>query len=152
MLHLHAQKPSIPVHPLKPVGDALEEGHAAPAVPERIPRQRNPQLPGLADHHIHIRQNAVHMLLPAEVVGLPPEVAGGHTQPGDKGVVLHILGAEGLVEIVQQRDNRPASHIEPPIRPQKARKGAQQPPFPNKHQKFSPAFFKRRRVRAEPGV
>ena len=92
MLHLHAQQAAVLVQPGKPILNTGKKGDAAAAVVQALPGQRQAHGLAPADHGVHVGQYAVHVFAPAEVVGLLPEVAGGHAQAGDKGVILHILG------------------------------------------------------------
>ena len=105
MFHLYPQEAAISVDPLEPVRDPGEKGNIPSAVVQALPGQREASFLRFQEHGIHIGQDAVHLLPAAEVVGNFPEVPGGQAQGGDKGVVLHVLGTEGFVEVVEKCDN-----------------------------------------------
>ena len=112
MLHIHLQALPEAGDPVKPVGDAGEESDIPPVTAEGIPCEGYPLLPALDDHGIHVGQDAVHLLAPAESVGQTPEVLRRHAQTGDEAVVLHVLRTEGLVVVVQQgNDGSCALHM-----------------------------------------
>ena len=106
MLHLYPQQSAISVDPLEPVRNAGEEGDISSAVVQALPGQREASFLRFPEHGIHIGQDAVHLLPASEIVGDLPEVPRGQSQGGDKCVVLHILSAEGFVEVIEEGDNR----------------------------------------------
>ena len=55
------------------------------------------------------------MLPAAKVVGQGPKIPRGHAQAGDKAVVLHILGAERTVKIIEQGNHRLFHSGPPPL-------------------------------------
>ena len=110
VLHLDAQEAAVAVDPLKPVGDAGEEGDVPSAAVQPLAGQGDAPLLRLPEHGVHIGQDAVHFLPASEVVGDFPEVPRGQAQGGDEGVVLHILGTEGFVEVVEEGDNGLGRH------------------------------------------
>ena len=105
MLHLHAQGRAEVVDAAEPLPHAGEQLHAVTAAHQEVPCQGEALGAALSDHGIHIGQQTVHAILPPEGVGLAPELLGRIAQRGDEGVILHVGGAEGLVEVVQQGDD-----------------------------------------------
>ena len=89
----------------KPVLHAGEELYVMAAANQKVPVQTDVLGPTLLDHGVHIGQKAVHVVIIAEVVGLFPEFSGLIAQGGNEGVVLHVGGAEGFVEIVEKGDD-----------------------------------------------
>ena len=59
----------------------------------------------LLDHGVHIVKQAVHPVFPAKGVGPAPEFCRGIPKGGDEGVVLHVRGAQSLVEVIQEGDD-----------------------------------------------
>ena len=115
MFHLYAQEAAVPVDPLEPVRNAGEEGDIPSAVVQALPGQWEAPFLRFPEHGIHVSQNAVHLLPSAEVVGDLPEVPRGQSQGRDKCVVLHILSAEGFVEVIEKGYDRLVGHYGPPF-------------------------------------
>ena len=84
----------------KPLLHTGEEYDAAALLHQICPGKGQVFLPGLPEHGVHVGQDPVDAVGPAEVVGLRPEFRRRHAQRGDEGVVLHIGGAEGLIKVV----------------------------------------------------
>ena len=110
MLHRHAQTVAKGVDTAEPLPHAGEQLDGLAALHQEVPVQRHALGAALLDHGIHISQQAVHLVLPAEGVGLLPELRGGIAQTGDEGIVLHIRGAQGLIKVVQQGDDGSFAH------------------------------------------
>lgn len=102
MLHLHPLAAAEGVDAAEPIRHPGEQLQAVAAAHQKLPVQPDVLGPALGDHGVHIRQKAVHAVLPAEIVGLFPKLRRGIAQSRDKGVVLHIRGAQGLVKVIQQ--------------------------------------------------
>ena len=111
MLHRHPQAFAEGVDPFKPLLHAGKQFDGMAALHQIVPVQCDSLGAARLDHGVHIGQQAVHLVFPAEVVGLLPELRRRIAQAGDKGVVLHIGGTQRFVEIVQQGDNRSLAHI-----------------------------------------
>ena len=105
MLHLDPQALAEGVDPAEPVLDTGEEDDAPPLLHQVLPGHGETPLLRLPDHGVHVGQDPVHPVPAAEVVGDGPELRGLHPQGGDEGIVLHVRGAEGLVEIVEEGDD-----------------------------------------------
>ena len=105
MLHPHPGFPAVGIDPVKPGGDAVEILYCLAHVPEGIKGDLDLLIPCLFHHFEHIGQDVVHLFPVGHGIDFAPEGAGGHSQGRDKGVFLHILGAEGLVEIVHDCHN-----------------------------------------------
>ena len=80
--------------------------YAVAAAHQEITIQTNILRPALLDHGVHIGQQAVHPVFPAKGVGPAPEFCRGIPKGGDEGVVLHVRGAQSLVEVIQEGDDR----------------------------------------------
>ena len=106
MLHLNAQTLPKGVDPGKPLPDAGEQLDGLTAVVQKGPVQLDILRGALLDHGVHIGQQAVHPVFPAKGVGPAPEFCRGIPKGGDEGVVLHVRGAQSLVEVVQEGDDR----------------------------------------------
>ena len=70
--------------------------YAVAAAHQEITIQTNILRPALLDHGIHIGQQAVHTVGEAKGIGLFPELGGLIAQGRNKGIVLHVGGAEGI--------------------------------------------------------
>ena len=110
MLHRDAQTVAKGVDAAKPLPHAGEQLDGLAALHQIVPVQRFALSAALLDHGIHIGQQTVHLILPAEGVGLLPELGRGIAQTGDEGIILHICGTQGLVEVVQQGDDGSFAH------------------------------------------
>ena len=104
MLHVHAALAAQGVDPVKPARHAGEEFH--------IPAQGDQVFPGQLHfaaghllHQVHVGQYAVHVVLPGELGALAPEGVRLHPDARQEGVFLHIPGRQGLVKIVDQRND-----------------------------------------------
>ena len=105
MLHRHAQAVAKGIDPVEPFPHAGKQLDGLAALHQIVPVQGFALGPALLDHGVHIGQQAVHLVLPAEIVGLLPELRRCIAQTGDKGIILHVGGAQGLVKVVQQGDD-----------------------------------------------
>ena len=110
MLHRHPQAVAEGVDPVEPFPHAGKQLDALSALHQIVPVQRHALGPALLDHGVHIGQQAVHLILPAEIVGLLPELRRGIAQAGNEGIVLHIGGAQGLIKVVQQGNDGSLAH------------------------------------------
>ena len=70
------------------------------------------------------------MVIPAQAVGLLPELGRGIPQLRDEGVILHVRGTQGLVKIVQQGDDGAGHSVTPLMGWMQiaSRGGSQEPP------------------------
>ena len=102
MLHIHTQAPAEGVDAAKPILHPGEQLYAVAAAHQEITIQTNILRPALLDHGIHIGQQAVHTVGEAKGIGLFPELGGLIAQGRNKGIVLHVGGAEGFIKVVQQ--------------------------------------------------
>ena len=116
VLDLHAQGRAEVVDAAEPLSHAGEQLHGLAAAHQKVTGQGDALGAALGDHGIHIGQQAVHAVLPAKGVGLVPELLGRVAQGRDKGVVLHVGGAEGLVKVVQQGDDGLAHSGSPSVK------------------------------------
>ena len=100
MLHLHPQRFTKSVNPGKPVPHAGEQLDGLAAAVQERPVQLDALRGTLLNHGVHIGQQAVHAVLPAECIGFSPEFRRGIAQGGDESVILHIRGTQGLIKVV----------------------------------------------------
>ena len=106
MLHLHPLAASKFVDAPEPIGHPGKQLHPVTAPHQEIPIQPDVLGPAFGDHGVHVRQQPVHAVLPAKVIGLSPEFCRSIAQRRDKGIVLHVRGAQSLIKVIQQRHNR----------------------------------------------
>ena len=102
MLDGYALAGAIGVDALEPFLDAVEEADAAAAFLEGFAAHRHAGGPRLFQHHIHIHQDEVGLIVAGQVVDLIPEFGGRHPDIGDELAFLHIAGGQGSIEIVHQ--------------------------------------------------
>ena len=88
------------VDAVEPGQHAVEKLHVLAAGAQVFLGQRNAFFLALFDHDEHIGQDLFHLVLLGDGGGLAPECVRGHAEILDEVVLLHIGGAEGLVEIV----------------------------------------------------
>ena len=80
MLHLHALRLAEGVDPAEPVLHAGEKHDLPPLFHQISTGKGQAPLLRLPDHGVHIREDAVHPVLPAKAVGLRPELRRGHAK------------------------------------------------------------------------
>ena len=105
VLHLHAQTLGKGVDSPKPLPHTGEQLNRRSAAVEEGPVQLDALGGTLLNHGVHIGQQAIHAVAPAKAVGLGPKLRWGVAQRRDKGIVLHVRGAQGLIKIVEKGDN-----------------------------------------------
>ena len=91
------------VHARKPAFDAGVKLHVPAERDEVLAPHRAPARVRALEHQVHVREDAVHLLGFGELFRLFPELGRLHADLRDEAVFLHVLGAQRLVEIVQQR-------------------------------------------------
>ena len=106
MLDLNALYRTVEVDAVEPFPDARIQDDLPAAVHQHLARQANPLALALLDHGVQIRQHAVHLGAVSEFIRLFPEGIRLHIQARNKAVVLHILGAEGFIEVIHDGDDR----------------------------------------------
>ena len=105
MLHLHALTLAKGVDAVKPLLHTGKQHDVTTFFHQALPGQGQAMLIRLQDHGIHIGQNTVNAVGPAKAVCLCPELLRRHAKAGDESIVLHIRGAEGLIKVIEQRDD-----------------------------------------------
>ena len=105
---LNSQTKLLPdlVYRCKPREDSRKEFQIRPQADEITAPDRLAPSFRFIEHQLHVGKDAVHLLFSGQRIGLCPERRGLHTQLGDEGVLLHVLGCEGLVKIIHDGDGR----------------------------------------------
>ena len=104
MLDFHTQGLAVSIDAVKPSQHAVEKLHVLAAGAQVFLGQRNAFFFALLDHDEHVSEDLFHLVLLCDGGGLAPECVRGHAEILDEIVFLHIRGAEGLIEIVENTD------------------------------------------------
>ena len=105
MLHRYASLFTVAVNAFKPLLHAGMILNILAASHQRFTGQLRTGLPGLFHHTVHIGENGIHHFIPGNISGMPPKFRRLHTDAGNKGILLHITGAQRLIKIVHNRNN-----------------------------------------------
>ena len=110
VLHVHAEVRAVGGDAREPLAHAGKQLDGLARADQIIAVETDALRGALADHGVHIGEQAVHFVLIAEAVGLGPELRGRVAEGWNEGVILHIGGAEGLIKVVKERDDRAFGH------------------------------------------